>query len=275
MYNHEIDTFIEAARTGSFSEAARNLYVSKAAIAQQINHLEHKLNLKLFIRTTHGIRLTVAGEAFLPRAKQIVALCQDIQDTLSQYQPHLIVGSGYLNKQTLLHRIWHQKPRHHVQLTFQEILDYNHLPANIDLLEMVQSKEPIEKQGFRFVSLQTVPYVLALPAKDLLAQKKVVTLSDLKGKAVALPAASITDDFKDFQASAPKYGILLKDYLILDRARINEFQFNHDAFLIPEPLADLCQPYAIKKIGWPMTAEYGFYYRTNASDVLKTFLKMI
>jgi len=58
--------FEAAARHGSFSAAARELHVSQSAVSQQIRLLEHHLHQALFHRSRTGIRLSNAGEVYLP-----------------------------------------------------------------------------------------------------------------------------------------------------------------------------------------------------------------
>jgi len=58
-------TFWEAARSDTFSAAARKLNVTPAAISKSIAKLEQQLNSRLFNRTTREIRLTAEGERLL------------------------------------------------------------------------------------------------------------------------------------------------------------------------------------------------------------------
>ncbi len=53
--------FEAAAQTGSFSQAARSLNVTHAAVAQQVRALEEHLGLKLFERSARGVQLTAEG----------------------------------------------------------------------------------------------------------------------------------------------------------------------------------------------------------------------
>ncbi len=50
-----------AARTGSFTEAARELNLSQSAISQQIRSLEQRLGRALFVRKSRGLELTALG----------------------------------------------------------------------------------------------------------------------------------------------------------------------------------------------------------------------
>lgn len=57
-------TFVVAARSSSFTEAAEHLAVSKSAVGKSIARLEARLGTQLFHRTTRRISLTADGEAY-------------------------------------------------------------------------------------------------------------------------------------------------------------------------------------------------------------------
>jgi DNA-binding transcriptional LysR family regulator len=61
--------FVAVAREESFTGAARTLYVAQPGISQQIRRLEAELGQQLFDRSSKPTRLTVAGQAFLPHAR--------------------------------------------------------------------------------------------------------------------------------------------------------------------------------------------------------------
>ncbi|NOU50057.1 LysR family transcriptional regulator [Pseudoalteromonas sp. JBTF-M23] len=58
--------FKHAAQLGSFKQAAEHLFVTQAAISQQIRALEAHLGCDLFIRETRKVKLTRQGEQLLP-----------------------------------------------------------------------------------------------------------------------------------------------------------------------------------------------------------------
>ena len=72
MYNHQLDTFIKVADSGSFNKASEELYVSPNAVMKQINLLENSLGFDLFVRTHRGVRLTPAGESLYRDAKYLI-----------------------------------------------------------------------------------------------------------------------------------------------------------------------------------------------------------
>ena len=56
--------FEASARLDSFSRAADDLFVTPAAISQQIKQLEEFLGVRLFERTNKGVKITAAGEQY-------------------------------------------------------------------------------------------------------------------------------------------------------------------------------------------------------------------
>ena len=71
MESRQLWTFINAAKTGSFSKAAENLGYTQAAVTIQIKNLEEELGVKLFERIGKRVTLTVRGERLLKHAHNI------------------------------------------------------------------------------------------------------------------------------------------------------------------------------------------------------------
>jgi Transcriptional regulator len=63
---------LEIAETKSFTKAAQNLYITQPTLSQFVYSMETELNVKLFDRSSHGVRLTEAGEIFIASAKRIL-----------------------------------------------------------------------------------------------------------------------------------------------------------------------------------------------------------
>jgi LysR family glycine cleavage system transcriptional activator len=61
---HALHAFEAAARTGSISNAARELDLTQSAVSRQIKALEDQLGLELFVRDKQTIRLTLAGQSY-------------------------------------------------------------------------------------------------------------------------------------------------------------------------------------------------------------------
>jgi DNA-binding transcriptional LysR family regulator len=67
---------VAVAELGNFTRAAERCFVVQSALSHQIARLEHELGARLFARTSRRVRLTTAGEAFLPAARQCLAAAE-------------------------------------------------------------------------------------------------------------------------------------------------------------------------------------------------------
>jgi len=81
--------FIAVAERRSFTDAAASLYRTQSAVSTQIKRLEDQLGLKLFVRSTNRVALSVAGEGLVSYARRILSLGEEAIQRLRQ---HEIVG---------------------------------------------------------------------------------------------------------------------------------------------------------------------------------------
>jgi len=59
--------FAEVVKQGSFTDAAKQLGISKSAVSQQIKSLEADMDIRVLNRTTRGVSTTALGEKLLSR----------------------------------------------------------------------------------------------------------------------------------------------------------------------------------------------------------------
>ncbi len=70
-----VRTFVSVADLGQFQEAATDLGVTQQAVSKRIAALERALGVRLFVRVAaRGVRLTLDGQAFLPHAREMLAV---------------------------------------------------------------------------------------------------------------------------------------------------------------------------------------------------------
>lgn len=65
-------TFIAVSETGSFAGAAEKMFVSQAAVSQQMKRLENELQVQLFDRTGRTPTLAPAAQALVPQARDLI-----------------------------------------------------------------------------------------------------------------------------------------------------------------------------------------------------------
>jgi DNA-binding transcriptional LysR family regulator len=86
MLLHQVQAFVEVARTRSVSRAADALFLTQPALTARIQRLEADLQAKLFLRTPRGMRLTEAGEAFLPYAVRAIENLADGRQLVNAFE---------------------------------------------------------------------------------------------------------------------------------------------------------------------------------------------
>jgi DNA-binding transcriptional LysR family regulator len=84
VHIRDLRYFAAVARELSFTRAAERLYVSQPALSKQIRARERQLNVTLFDREPHGVRLTRAGSELLPRADRMIASWEEAERALIQ-----------------------------------------------------------------------------------------------------------------------------------------------------------------------------------------------
>jgi DNA-binding transcriptional LysR family regulator len=82
----QLTAFVDVARQGSVSRAAENLLVSQPALTARLKRLEEELGASLFVRQPRGMRLTEAGEAYLPFAMRALDTLAEGRHVVNAYE---------------------------------------------------------------------------------------------------------------------------------------------------------------------------------------------
>lgn len=79
MTQLELQAFLAVIRTGSFSQAAQNLYITQPALSRRVRTLEEELGFRLLERRkgARSIEPTQEGRAFLPLAEHWISLWEE------------------------------------------------------------------------------------------------------------------------------------------------------------------------------------------------------
>jgi len=87
---------VTVAETNSFTRAAERCLVVQSALCHQIARLERELGARLFERTSRRVRLTPAGAAFLPAARQCLDAAEraatEVAAAVGEVRGRLAVG---------------------------------------------------------------------------------------------------------------------------------------------------------------------------------------
>ena len=93
---HQLNVFLAAAESLSFTQAAQQLHMTQPSVSQHIQALERHFDMQLFLRNGRNLELTDAGMALLTLAREAVTLSIRIDETMESLKGnvhgHLIVG---------------------------------------------------------------------------------------------------------------------------------------------------------------------------------------
>lgn len=190
--------FVTIAKTLSFSEASRRLYITQGTLSQQIQQLEGEIGAQLFDRTKHSVVLTEAGEELLPLAIQTIEdseVCSNrMRDLKGALTGTLRVGTTPSFSSLLTETVKRFVKEHPgVTLKIQS-------ETALELIEMLRNKELDLALAFKPVmaydELETEPLfrnsLSAIMRKDHpLATHKVLTMDDLENHRIVLPGQGL------------------------------------------------------------------------------------
>ncbi|MFZ5640784.1 MAG: selenium metabolism-associated LysR family transcriptional regulator [Bacillota bacterium] len=102
----QLKAFVAVAEEGSFTRAAKILYMTQPAISAQIKVLEDRLEIQLFDRHDKNILLTDAGELLLSEAKKMLNIYDEFLDALGELKGirrgRLVIGASTIPGEYLL-----------------------------------------------------------------------------------------------------------------------------------------------------------------------------
>ncbi len=87
---NELTVFLAVADTNSFSAAGREIHLTQPAVSQKIDNLEKHFSTRLFHREGRTVRLTEAGQALQPLARELVAGAIRLEETMASLHGEVI-----------------------------------------------------------------------------------------------------------------------------------------------------------------------------------------
>lgn len=195
MYNSQLKVFVCVADCGSFTKASEKLFISATAIMKQINSLEAHFNLKLLIRTNHGIQLTAAGELIYKDAKFLFDFSDKSINKARQLfetiENTVCVGTSMLNPCKAFMDLWYQIndsfPGYKLNIVpFED--DQNGLISVGDKYDFLIGvcDSSIWMERCNFLKLGEYKRCFAVPITHRLAAKKQLHVTDFYGETVIM-----------------------------------------------------------------------------------------
>lgn len=190
--------FVAVAEERHFGRAAERLHMAQPPLSQAIRRLEDELGVELLHRTTRRVELSRAGEAYLERARAILAEVDEAADLARRVEDgttgHLTIGcvgsATYSLLPAISRRLAEELPD--VDFSFRgEMLapDQSHAlrEGEIDLALM---RPPVTDPTLTTSTLRHDRLVVALPADNPLASRGSIRITDLADESLIVHSAN-------------------------------------------------------------------------------------
>jgi DNA-binding transcriptional LysR family regulator len=174
------------ARHLHFTRAARSLHVAQPALSHQIKRLELELGVDLFVRSRGGVRLTEAGEIFIPRARRALAEVDAAYEEVSAFKGlktgYLALGAmqalGGVDLPRLIADFHLQHPGVDLSLREESTRDMLEMVAHGEIDLAIVALDVERPVGLDVLPLVREPVLMAVPAAHELAGSRTAVSLD-------------------------------------------------------------------------------------------------
>ena len=193
-----IRAFLMVTETGSFSRAAKKLFITQPAISKRISTLEFSLDCQLFDRLGKNVQLTQTGEALIPGYQRILAEMDEAQRIIStlrtQVSGHLRFGTshhiGLHRLPPVLRQYTKQFPQVELDIQFMDSEQAGALILRGEIeLALITLPDTIDKP-LTTIPVWSDPMECVVANDHLLAKQKTVTRKQLSEHGVLIQSHS-------------------------------------------------------------------------------------
>ncbi|MET9886105.1 LysR family transcriptional regulator [Streptomyces sp. NPDC006430] len=185
MELRQLRCFVTVAEELHFGRAAEKLLLGQPAVSQQVKHLERELKVELFDRSPRYVRLTPAGERFLPAARDVLAAEDAARALAADLAAPAVLRLGTITGlgerlDLILDTYQRRAPGVRVELHAAPVRDRLARLADGRLdAAFVRGAIAGSSPDVRFLPVWQDELVLALPARHALADQPEVDLAEL------------------------------------------------------------------------------------------------
>lgn len=188
MKTEHMREFLELAETKNYSVAAKNLFISQPTLSRRIQAIEEELGYRLVETSSHGVSLTECGVSAVRSFRKILKEYDALRETGKNLSERV---SGTLTLGILYYALddycgnfltWFQQKHPNIHLKCNSYLPQqlasDILACKIDIgtLFSIGSSAP---DGMHYFKVGAISMIAMIPRENPLAQKDIVTFSDL------------------------------------------------------------------------------------------------
>ena len=291
MYNTQLETFIKVADVGSFSKAGEELYITPTAVIKQINTLENRLGLQLFIRTYRGLTLTEAGKSLYKDVKYIIKYSRQSVERAKEInlknRNTVRLGTSPMTSEKKLIEIWNKVRDEEENIKIQFIPFENTLEAtkemlsnmgkNIDIVVGIYNERMLRSKNCASTSLFNEPLRCAVSVNHKLADKEIITYEDLYGEDVMLIQKGWNKAMdglrEEIIRNHPKINI--RDFSFFDLGILNQCENSSSVLILVDNYEGVHPLLKIIPVEWEFNTPFILIHSDNPTEIVKKFIEKI
>ncbi|OZG63319.1 transcriptional regulator [Bifidobacterium lemurum] len=286
MYDKHLDGFLMAADCGSFSQAAQRLYISTNALIKQINLLESRLGVTLFVRSRQGIELTDAGRSIYRDAKRIIGISEQAVRAAKDIERlsgrSIRIGTSQLRPCKTLVDAWSTVSRRYQDISLN-VVPFNDesLLAVLDALgegiDVIAGIYPSTLWNNRCQALRLadLPLCCAMARNHPLAYKRRLTFDDLDGQTLIMIRrgdTSYIDELRDeIETNHP--GIRIHSVPSYGTEVFNQVEALGGLMVSVQIWSELHPSLVTVPCEWRYTVPYGIVYPLKPAPIVERFVE--
>jgi DNA-binding transcriptional LysR family regulator len=198
MEARELRYFLALAEELHFSHAARRLEIAPSALSRAVHKIETDLGVQLFVRDTHGVRLTGTGEALVGRSRDALASLEEALARAREAGRRALEGALSVGVSPLL--------RHRLAPAILERFAAAYPAVRVErrdelsgpLVQELRERRidvalafcPTRHHDLAYEPIRDAQLAVLLPAAHPLAERTAVSLDELREDRFLLPSAT-------------------------------------------------------------------------------------
>ncbi|HTJ57032.1 MAG TPA: LysR family transcriptional regulator [Devosiaceae bacterium] len=200
--------FVAVAEELHFGRAAERLNITQPPLSRQIRMLERAVGCELFIRNSRSVRLTQAGQTFLPDALRILRLIESAETSVRNVATGragilrcgFTAASAYAFLPVLVRNMKAAIPG--ASLILREMVSKRQIAAlETGEIDVGLLRPPFDRGANEAILVAREEMVVALPKGHVVGEKPVLDWQDLDGLELIMYDADEAQYFNDLIAS--------------------------------------------------------------------------
>ena len=290
MFDGRLETFIKVAECGSFTKAADDLYITPTAVMKQINALEKELEVTLFDRSNHGLRITKAGEAFLQDARYILEYITRAEQKAREIQEgetrrSIRIGTSVMTPAKFILDVWSQIQSRMPTLKI-ELIPFENNPVNsveilrnlgqhIDVVAGLYDDNFLQERRCLAAHMYNKRILLAVPVSHALSAESLITPEKLKNRKVLFIRRGWNIYVDDLRDKLEASGVRTEDFEMFNISAYNRAVTENKPIITVEGWEDVHPLLKLIPVDWEDSSPFGVFYSPTPTKLVKRFVDLL